>query len=172
MCMSPKQRTACSHSPACHCKHGCKGSWLLSCCHAVVLSCCHAVTCQAALPAVGGGLTSVFAHLLASLSTEGQEKYPRLLQPPSSQPEADQVKIRVPGVETLYSKIGAVYTFAGLLAGDRDFANFMEGMFGWNSPPKMFRITHSSDPAPKVTPFWSQGLSGTLVGCICACRDL
>lgn len=45
-----------------------------------------------------------------------------------------------------------MYTFAGPLAGDRDFAAFMVDMYGNGSKRKMFRINHSSDIVPKVPP--------------------
>ena len=53
-------------------------------------------------------------------------------------------------MESLFGRIGAVYTFAGPLAGDRDFAAFMVDMYGNSSKRKMFRINHSSDIVPKV----------------------
>lgn len=87
----------------------------------------------------GAALTSVFSHVLASLSTEAQASFP-----------GPRVDIGVPGAETLFSRIGAVYTFAGPLAGDRDFASFMVDMYGNGSKRKMFRINHSSDIVPKV----------------------
>ena len=89
----------------------------------------------------GAALTSVFSHVLASLSTEAQARFPG--------PRVN-IKIKVPGVESLFSRIGAVYTFAGPLAGDRDFAAFMVDMYGNTSKRKMFRINHSSDIVPKV----------------------
>ena len=87
----------------------------------------------------GAALTSVFSHVLASLSTEAQARFP-----------APQVHVKVPDVESLFSRIGAVYTFAGPLAGDRDFAAFMVDMYGSGPKHKMFRINHSSDIVPKV----------------------
>ena len=87
----------------------------------------------------GGALTSVFSHVLASLSTEAQARFPE-----------PRVHIKVEGVESLFSRIGAVYSFAGPLAGDRDFAAFMVYMYGGGSRRKMFRINHSSDIVPKV----------------------
>ncbi|KAL0025452.1 hypothetical protein WJX77_001094 [Trebouxia sp. C0004] len=92
---------------------------------------------------LGAALTSVFSHVLASLSTEAQARF--------SSPHGD-IKIKVPGVESLFSRIGAVYTFAGPLAGDRDFAAFMVEMYSNGSKRKMFRINHSSDIVPKVPP--------------------
>ncbi|KAA6419141.1 MAG: hypothetical protein FRX49_10881 [Trebouxia sp. A1-2] len=92
---------------------------------------------------LGAALTSVFSHVLASLSTEAQARFPG--------PRVN-IKIKVPGVESLFSRIGAVYTFAGPLAGDRDFAAFMVDMYGNSSKRKMFRINHSSDIVPKVPP--------------------
>ena len=89
----------------------------------------------------GAALTSVFSHVLASLSTEARASYPS---------PRDNIKIKVPGVESLFSRIGAVYTFAGPLAGDRDFAAFTVDMYGNGSKRKMFRINHSSDIVPKV----------------------
>lgn len=89
----------------------------------------------------GAALTSVFSHVLASLSTEAQQRFPG---------PQDNIKIKVPGVESLFSRIGAVYTFAGPLAGDRDFAAFMVDMYGNGPKRKMFRINHSTDIVPKV----------------------
>ncbi len=90
----------------------------------------------------GGALTSVFSHVIASLSTEARERFPAVPEP--------KVDIKVPGVDSLYRRVGAVYTFAGPLAGDRGFAAFMEKMYGGDSEHKMFRINHSSDIVPKV----------------------
>jgi len=78
---------------------------------------------------------------LASLSTEAQASFPS---------PRDNIKIKVPGVENLFGRIGAVYTFAGPLAGDRDFAAFMVDMYGNGAKRKMFRINHSSDIVPKI----------------------
>ncbi|DBB05138.1 TPA: hypothetical protein ACH3X3_010391 [Trebouxia sp. C0006] len=91
---------------------------------------------------LGAALTSVFSHVLASLSTEAQASFPS---------PRDNIKIKVPGVENLFGRIGAVYTFAGPLAGDRDFAAFMVDMYGNGAKRKMFRI-NSSDIVPKVPP--------------------
>ena len=87
----------------------------------------------------GGALTSVFSHALASLSSEAQARFPE-----------PHVHVKVEGVETLFSRIGAVYCFAGPLPGDRDFAAFMVDMYGGGPKRKMFRINHSSDIVPKV----------------------
>ena len=69
----------------------------------------------------GAALTSVFSHVLASLSTEAQARFPG--------PQVN-INIQVPGVESLFGRMGAVYTFAGPLAGDRDFAAFLRGGTG------------------------------------------
>ena len=61
---------------------------------------------------VGGALTSVFCHAIASLSSEAQERHPNF---PQLSPE---VHVTVEGVESLLSRIGGVYSFAGPLAGD------------------------------------------------------
>ena len=56
---------------------------------------------------VGGALTSVFSHAIASLSSEaGLDAVP------------GAVHVKVDGVQTLLKRVGGIYTFAGPLAGE------------------------------------------------------
>ena len=80
----------------------------------------------------GAALASMFAHCLATLAQD----------PPASKSERWREGQKF--FKGIYTRVGAVYTFAGPSAGDQKYREFMAKSY----PQKAFRIVHAGTAPP------------------------